>query len=168
MDSARRIGILVFDGVKLLDVAGPGEVFQEANRFCPHYRLLLCSPDGRDVSTSTGTRISADASAAEAGPLDLAMVAGGDALPTHPIDPRLTEATAILHRQAQRIASICTGAFILAAAGLLDGRRATTHWKHAGTLARGYPSVRVEPDAIYVRAGRTRPPQHPPPHSDVP
>ncbi|MFF3572130.1 GlxA family transcriptional regulator [Nocardia jiangxiensis] len=153
MDTERRIGILAFDGVKLLDVAGPSEVFQEANRFGAHYRLVMCSPDGRDVSTSTGLRISVDTAAAEATHLDVAMVAGGDALPTHPIDPQLTAAAATLHRQARQTASICTGAFILAAAGLLDGRRATTHWKHAGTLARAYPAIRVEPDAIYVTDG---------------
>ncbi|MEV5650942.1 GlxA family transcriptional regulator [Nocardia sp. NPDC052254] len=153
MDTERRIGILVFDGVKLLDVAGPGEVFAEANRFGAHYRLVMCSPEGQDVSTSTGLRISVDTAAAETGRLDVAMVAGGDALPTHPIDPRLVSAAATLHRHARETASICTGAFILAAAGLLDGRRATTHWKHAATLARAHPAVRVDPDAIHVTDG---------------
>jgi transcriptional regulator GlxA family with amidase domain len=152
-DPERRIGILVFDGVKLLDVAGPGEVFQEANRFGARYRIVVCSPDGKDVTTSTGMRISVDVSAADAGELDVAMVAGGDALPTHPIDRELIAAAETMHRQARRTASICTGAFILAATGLLDGRRATTHWEHTGTLARVYPSIRVEPDAIYVEDG---------------
>lgn len=153
MDTERRIGILVFEGVKLLDVAGPGEVFQEANRYGANYRLVICSPDGRDVTTSTGMRISVDVPAAEAADLDVVMVAGGDALPTRPMDPSLTEAAEVLHRRARKTASICTGAFILAAAGLLEGRRATTHWEHAATLARIYPSIRVEPDAIYVEDG---------------
>jgi transcriptional regulator GlxA family with amidase domain len=153
VDTERRIGILVFDGVKLLDVAGPGEVFQEANRFGAAYRIVVCSPDGRDVATSTGMRISVDMPAADARGLDVAMVAGGDALPTHPIDPSLIAAAEALHRQARRTASICTGAFILAATGLLDGRRATTHWEHAAALARVYPAIRVEPDAIYVEDG---------------
>jgi transcriptional regulator GlxA family with amidase domain len=153
VETERRVGMLVFDGVKLLDVAGPGEVFHEANRYGAHYRVTVCSPDGRDVATSTGMRISVDAAAAEAPELDVAMIAGGDELPTHPIDPELLGAALALHRRARRTASICTGAFILAAAGLLEGRRATTHWEHAATLARVYSAIRVEPDAIYVEDG---------------
>ena len=153
MQTERRIGILVFDGVKLLDVAGPSEVFHEANRYGADYRIVLCSPDGRDVATSTGMRISVDAAAADTSELDVAMVAGGDDLPTHPIDAQLIDAALTLHRRARQTASICTGAFILAAAGLLEGRRATTHWEHAATLARVYPAIRVEPDAIYVEDG---------------
>ena len=67
MGPERRVGILVFDGVKLLDVAGPGEVFTEANLFGACYRLVLCSPDGRDVTSSTGMRVSVDAAAADVG-----------------------------------------------------------------------------------------------------
>ena len=153
MQTERRIGILVFDGVKLLDVAGPSEVFHEARRFGADYRIVLCSPDGRDVVTSTGMRISVDAAAAQVAELDVAMVAGGDELPTHPIAAELIEAALVLHAKARQTASICTGAFILAAAGLLEGRRATTHWEHAATLARVYSAIRVEPDAIYVEDG---------------
>jgi transcriptional regulator GlxA family with amidase domain len=154
MGSKRRVGILVFDGVKLLDVAGPSEVFIEANRFGADYEVMLYSPDGRDVASSTGMRVSVHAAAADAGPLEMALVAGGDALPTHPVSSELAEAARILAGQTRRTASICTGAFILAAAGLLDGRRATTHWQHAKTLARAHPAITVEPDAIYVEDGQ--------------
>lgn len=73
----RRVGVLVFDGVKLLDVAGPSEVFSEATRFGADYELLLCSPDGRDVASSTGMRVPVDATAHDAGRLDTVLVAGG-------------------------------------------------------------------------------------------
>ncbi|HLH84560.1 MAG TPA: GlxA family transcriptional regulator [Trebonia sp.] len=154
MGRKRRVGILVFDGVKLLDVAGPSEVFAEAGRFGACYELILCSADGRDVASSTGMRISVDAAAADAGPLELALVAGGDALPGRPVSPELAGAAKCLAGRARRTASICTGTFIMAAAGLLDGRRATTHWQHAGLLARAYPAIEVEPDAIYVEDGQ--------------
>jgi transcriptional regulator GlxA family with amidase domain len=153
MGAKRRVGILVFDGVKLLDVAGPSEVFSEADRFGACYEVVLYSPDGCDVASSTGMRISVDAAAADAGSLELALVAGGDVLPTHPVSPELAGAARILAERSRRTASVCTGAFIMAAAGLLDGRRATTHWQHARTLARAYPAIEVEPDAIYVEDG---------------
>jgi transcriptional regulator GlxA family with amidase domain len=153
MGTDRRVGILVFDGVKLLDVAGPSEVFSEANRFGAGYEVVLYSADGRDVASSTGMRISVDGAAADTGPLDLALVAGGDLLPTHPVSRELAEAARVIAKRARRTASICTGAFILAAAGLLDGRRATTHWQHVKTLARAHPAIEVEPDAIYVEDG---------------
>ena len=155
-EQKRRVGILVFDGVKLLDVAGPSEVFSEANRFGAGYEVMLYSAGlGRDVASSTGMRISVDAAAADAGPLELALVAGGEVLPTHPVSPELAEAARDPGGAlwARRTASVCTGAFILAAAGLLDGRRFTTHWQHARTLARAHPAIEVEPDAIYVEDG---------------
>ncbi|GAB2985830.1 GlxA family transcriptional regulator [Amycolatopsis acidiphila] len=151
--SERRTAVLVFDGVKLLDVAGPSEVFAEANRFGADYRLVLCSVGGRDVSSSTGMRIHVDEDVAELGPLDTVLIVGGDVFPAHPVDPELAQAAATLASRANRVASICTGAFILAAAGLLDGRRATTHWQHAQRLARAYPGIEVEPDAIFVEDG---------------
>jgi transcriptional regulator GlxA family with amidase domain len=154
MGHRRRIGVLVFDEVKLLDVAGPSEVFSEANRFGADYGIVLCSVDGHDVSSSTGMRIAVDTAAADAGPLDTALVAGGDVFPAHAVRPELARAAGDLAGQAQRVASICTGAFVAAAAGLLDGRRATTHWQHAETLARAYPAIDVEPDAIFVEDGR--------------
>jgi transcriptional regulator GlxA family with amidase domain len=153
MGQRRRIGVLVFEGVKLLDVAGPSEVFSEANRFGADYQVVLCSADGRDVASSTGMRIAVDAAAADAGPLDTALVAGGDVFPAHAVRPELARAAADLAGAAQRIASICTGAFVAAAAGLLDGRRATTHWQHAQTLARAHPAIDVEPDAIFIEDG---------------
>lgn len=151
--AGRRVGVLVFDGVKLLDVAGPSEVFSEANRFGADYELVLCSVGGTDVVSSTGMRIPVDVDVDHTGDLDTVLVMGGDIFPGNPVDPALAGAAVTLSGRARRVASICTGTFVLAAAGLLDGRRATTHWQHTGTLARAYPRIEVEPDSIFVQDG---------------
>jgi transcriptional regulator GlxA family with amidase domain len=149
-----RVGLVVFDGVKLLDVAGPSEVFAESNRLGANYELIVCSVGGTSVTTSTGMRIAADLDAAEPElGFDTLLVMGGDRLPTHPIEPELPAAVRALATRSKRVCSICTGAFILAAAGELDSHRATTHWQHTGLLARAYPKVTVDPDAIFVRDG---------------
>lgn len=150
----KRVGILVFDGVTLLDVAGPSEVFGAANRFGADYQVALYSADGRSVVSSTGMRISVDAAAADSGSLEIALVAGSDDFPARPVSLDLAEAARTLAKRARRTASICTGTFILAATGLLDGRRVTTHWHETETLARRYPAIEVDPDAIYVEDGQ--------------
>ena len=149
----RVVLIVVFDGVKLLDAAGPAEVFAEANRFGAHYQLRIASVDGRDVATSIGTRFAVTDRIASIESVDTVLVAGGDGLVGRPIDPALVEALTTVPSKTRRLASICTGSFILAQAGLLSGRRATTHWRHASLLARAFPDVTVEPDAIFVRDG---------------
>lgn len=149
------MGIVVFDGVKLLDVAGPSEVLTEANEFGADYELVLLSADGRPVRSSTGMGIEVDAAFTDPG-LDLhtLVVAGGDRLPTRPIEPELLDGVRRLAHTAERVCAVCTGAFVLAATGLLSGRRVTTHWRHACRLARAYPRLTVEPDAIYVSDGK--------------
>ncbi|RSS08146.1 GlxA family transcriptional regulator [Streptomyces sp. WAC00469] len=149
------VGILVFDGMKMLDLSGPAEVFSEANRFGAHYRLTLVSVGGKPVHTSIGLRMPVDGDARAASAFDTFLVLGGDPLPGSPVAPELAAAARRLAQRSARVASVCTGAFVLAAAGLLDGRRATTHWEHAATLARRCPSARVEPDAIFVKDGNT-------------
>lgn len=144
---------MVFDGVKLLDAVGPGEVFAEANRFGARYRMRFVSLDGQDVMTSLGTRLAVSSSIESVEDVDTVLVAGGDRLVGRPIDPSLINAVRELSGRTRRLASICTGAFILAQAGVLDGRRATTHWRHTRLLAKAFPRVRVEPDAIYVDDG---------------
>jgi transcriptional regulator GlxA family with amidase domain len=149
---AHRVGVVVFDGVKMLDVAGPSEVFAESNRAGANYQLSVCAVGGGAVTSSTGMRIIADLDAATEGlGFDTLLVMGGDLLPTRPIDPELRDAVRALATRSRRVCSVCTGAFILATAGLLDGRRATTHWQHTARLARAYPRITVEPDAIFVR-----------------
>lgn len=145
--------IVVFDDVTMLDVAGAGEVFTEANRFGADYRLKVASVDGRDVITSIGTRLGVTDTISSIESADTVMVAGSDILPRRPIDPELVEAIKSVAERTRRLASICTGSFILAQAGLLNGRRATTHWHDARLFARAFPDVTVEPDAIFVRDG---------------
>ncbi|WP_369805064.1 GlxA family transcriptional regulator [Mycobacterium sp. IS-836] len=150
---SRVVVIVVFDDVTMLDVAGAGEVFAEANRFGADYRLKIASVDGRDVTTSIGTRLGVTDTLSSIESADTVLVAGSDNLPRRPIDPELIEAIRSLSARTRRMASICTGSFILAQAGLLDGRRATTHWHDARLLARAFREVTVEPDAIFVRDG---------------
>jgi transcriptional regulator GlxA family with amidase domain len=148
--SGHRVGVVVFDGVKLLDVAGPMEVFAEANRLGgTRYELLAVG--GGEVTSSTGLAINVDADFTV--DLDTILVAGGDRLVGYPIEPELVDVVRALAERTPRVCSICTGAFLLAAAGALDGRRATTHWRHACLLAASYPTTRVEPDAIWVQDG---------------
>jgi transcriptional regulator GlxA family with amidase domain len=150
---SRVIVIVVFDGVTMLDVAGAGEVFAEANRFGADYRIKVASVDGRDVTTSIGTRLGVTDAIAAIESADTVLVAGSDELPRRAIDPELVEAVRSFSARTRRMASICTGSFILAQAGLLNGRRATTHWHDARLFARAFPDITVEPDAIFVRDG---------------
>jgi transcriptional regulator GlxA family with amidase domain len=150
-----RVAILVYDGVTLLDVAGPAEAFKEANRFGADYRIVLLSPTGGDVTSSVGIRIGVHGSVSSEPAPDTFLVAGSDLYPRTPVPQDLAEAAKVSAVEARRVASVCTGAFVLAAAGLLDGKRATTHWKATHELAVRCPTCRVDPDAIYVRDGTT-------------
>lgn len=150
MEPGRHVVFVVFDGVKMLDVVGPAEVFAEANLFGADYVLGYASPSGEPVATSVGLRLPVDGKAADVAGADTVVVSGGDVLVTRPVPADLTEAIRTLRPRARRLVSICTGSFALAAAGVLDGRRATTHWRHARLLARAHPGVRVRPDALFV------------------
>lgn len=150
-----RVVILVYDGVKLLDVAGPAEVFAEANRVGADYQISLVSPTGQDVTSSTGIKLAVDGDATSAGEPDTFLVSGGDIYPHAAVPADLAQAARDLAAHAGRVGSVCTGAFILGAAGLLDGKRATTHWRVAHELAARHPTTAVDPDAIHVRDGTT-------------
>lgn len=154
-----RVGFVVFEGATMLDVTGPGEVLHQTGRVrapagAAPYELVLVSPDGGTVTTASGLSLTGTVRAADAGPVDTVMVAGGDRLAQQPLEEGLLSTVAALAERAPRVASVCTGAFVLAGLGLLDDRRATTHWRHAAVFARRHPRVRVEPDAIHVRDGR--------------
>ncbi|MEJ3653015.1 DJ-1/PfpI family protein [Actinomycetes bacterium KLBMP 9759] len=154
MDSAPlSIVFVTFDGMTMLDVTGPAEVFAEANRFGGRYALSYVSGSARPVTTSVGLRLPVDGPPGSCPAPDTVIVAGGESLVASPVPADLLDAVGELAARSRRVVSICTGAFALAAAGLLAGRRATTHWQHAGRLARAYPDVRVEPDAIFVEDG---------------
>ncbi|MFG2823525.1 GlxA family transcriptional regulator [Kitasatospora sp. NPDC048365] len=154
----RLVVIAVYDGVQMLDLAGPLDVFAEAAGCTGGYRVLVASPGGRPVRASGGVRIAVDtALESVTGPVDTLVVAGGDeAAATDASDAarHLLDQVRRLAAGARRVASVCTGAFVLAAAGLLDGRRATTHWSSCAELAALFPAVRVDPDAVVVRDGR--------------
>ncbi|MDX3095483.1 DJ-1/PfpI family protein [Streptomyces sp. ME01-24h] len=146
--------VLAYDGMTLLDLAGPTEVFAAANRFGADYDVVLVSPTGADVTASVGFRIAVAGAARDAAP-DTFLVVGTDRYPREAVARDQVEAVRALSARAGRTASICTGAFVLGAAGLLDGRRATTHWKVAHELAARCRTTSVVPDAIYVRDGTT-------------
>lgn len=151
MGRTHSIAFLIFEGAKMLDIAGPSEVFAEANLSGTDYEISMLTPDGAAVRTSIGVRIPADGSAFDDRSWDTVLVAGGEPFPTNPVPDELSSAARYLAGRAGRIASICTGAFVLGAAGLLDGKRSTTHWKHATELARRYPESEVVPDLIFVK-----------------
>jgi transcriptional regulator GlxA family with amidase domain len=151
----RTVALLAYDGVQLLDVAGPIEVFETANQRGADYRLLVASPTGRDVLAGGRTRVGADVAFGDLPRrLDTLVVPGAPAWREVVADRLLVETVAACARRSRRVASVCAGAFLLAAAGLLDGRRVATHWELAGELARNFPDVTVDGDAIFAADGR--------------
>jgi transcriptional regulator GlxA family with amidase domain len=151
-----RIVVLALPSSQSLDVTGPVEVFDAASKVAggaPAYEISVVAPGGGELTTSSGLRLLVDPLPGARAALDTILVAGGEgARRLGPDD----EAVAWLRRaapRARRVGSVCTGAFALAAAGLLDGRRCTTHWAHCAGLARKFPAAEVDPDPIYVRDG---------------
>ena len=158
----RRVVVVAFRGVEALDALGPVEIFSGANRLFalrrprarPAYAVTIVSPHGRDVTLAHGVVLPARASARGfAGTIDTLIVPGAFDVEAMLAQPHLASAVRRLARRARRVVSVCSGAFVLAEAGLLDGRRATTHWAGCAELAARYPLVRVEPDPIFVRDG---------------
>ncbi|BCJ51378.1 AraC family transcriptional regulator [Actinoplanes sp. NBRC 14428] len=134
----------------LLDAAGPVEVLHEADAGRGRYAITVVGPERGWVRTSSGVRMAVDEAAAGQR-FDTLLVPGADGPPL--LDPALIATVARLGAAAGRTAAICTGSFLLAGAGLLDGRAATTHWRYAEVLRRRHPAVSVTPDALFVRAG---------------
>jgi transcriptional regulator GlxA family with amidase domain len=160
--NSRTVAIVLYPGVQSLDVTGPLEVFAGAARLVaqreraePGYDVVLVSPDGRALVSSSGLRITPDHGLRDAPEaIDTLIVAGGEGHAAAAQDRRLIDWIALAASRARRTASVCTGAFLLAEAGLLEGRRATTHWASARALAREHPGVLVEPEPIFLRDGR--------------
>jgi transcriptional regulator GlxA family with amidase domain len=155
----RVIDVLAYPAVQLLDVTGPIQVFASANDLVADaggarpYVLRVVAQGGEDVASSSGVALAADPLTKPAEALDTLLVAGGEGAEAAAENPVLIEWVRERATQARRVASVCTGAFLLAAAGVLDGRRAATHWKYCAKLARRFPAVRVEPDPIFVCDG---------------
>ena len=155
--------MLAFPAVQLLDVTGPLQVFASANELVaepgrePPYALRVVAQgrgDGAGVTASAGVGLGADPLPPVGAAVDTLMVAGGRGIEAAAADPVLLDWLRRRARQARRVASVCTGAFLLAAAGVLDGKRAATHWSMCAELARRFPAVRVEADPIFVRDGQ--------------
>ncbi len=149
----RAIGIYVFPCFQLLDLSGPLAAFQAANGAASAtlYQPVILSRLGGPVPTSAPLVVSTTSARPRVRALDTLVVVGGDEV--RGADNADVHAIRILASRARRVTSVCTGALLLAAAGLLDGRRATTHWRHTARLQREYPAVRVEADRIYVHDG---------------
>ena len=152
----RSVLVILFDDVLPLDIAGPVDVLTSAVRFVgdadhPPYVVRTASVGGRPVRGSGSLRILPDLDLLEAEIPDIVLVPGGPGV-AEP-DPRLVTWLRERAPLAERVVSVCTGAFLLAEAGLLDGRRATTHWEACGEMARLYPQVEVDPRPIFVRDG---------------
>lgn len=154
----QTVAVVIHEGVQALDVAGPVDVFTEANSYLPPgqgYDPVLVAASRDPVRASNGIRLLADRTFEEAaGAFDIILVAGGPRLPAGPPDAALIEWVRAAPSRASIYGSVCTGAFVLGHAGLLDGRRVTTHWRDAEALAAKFPRAKVEPDSIYVRDGR--------------
>ena len=153
-----RIAILAFPRFQLLDVAGPADVFAEAARQLGKPRAyevqVIGAVDGM-LKSSGGLRLAVDATVAtQRGPIDTLLVAGSPNIEDMASDVPLQNWLRRQARSVRRYGSVCTGAFVLAATGLLDGKRVATHWNSAARLAAAYPGTCVEADAIYVQDGK--------------
>jgi transcriptional regulator GlxA family with amidase domain len=150
-DTALRIGFLAYDGFQTLDLVGPLDAFDSANsQRRGAYETVIVSLDGTPVVSEAGLRLMPDCALAAAGKLDTLLVPGGAGLRRPQVVAPIAAALRATAPSLRRLVSICTGIYGVAASGLLDGRRATTHWQHAGDVARRFPAVRLEPDAIFV------------------
>ncbi|MEU1116726.1 MULTISPECIES: GlxA family transcriptional regulator [unclassified Streptomyces] len=151
----RTVLVVLFDDVQSLDVTGPVEVFAGVGHCLGDpgggYRIRTASLDGAPVRTSSGLTLTPDSALADAPAPDILLVPGG--MGTRGGDPGLVDWLRVHGPRAARLVSVCTGAIRLAEAGLLEGRRATTHWAYCAKLARDHPGIDVDPDPIYVRDG---------------
>ncbi|XXU95222.1 DJ-1/PfpI family protein [Sorangium sp. So ce1153] len=158
----RRIVVVAYDGASAIDVVGPVDVFACASQLAnptrpdapPAYAVEIAAVSGGVIRTISGTQIVANKALEDVAPgPDTVLVAGGDTGEAMR-DARLLGWLRAAMPEVRRMGAVCTGAFLLAAAGLLAGHRAATHWSAADTLARQFPAVEVDPDAIFVRSGK--------------
>src|SRR5215831_2195344 len=151
-----------FPGAEVLDITGPLDVFSIASRVLatagakhPPYSIEIVASSRGPLATSSGIKLVADSSFREVpGQIDTLMIPGGIGTSEALADPGLIRWVRVMASRARRVCSVCTGAFILAEAGLLDGRSATTHWRWCELLARRYPAISVQQDPIFVRDGK--------------
>jgi transcriptional regulator GlxA family with amidase domain len=150
----RRVVLVLFPGFQILDVTGPLAAFEIASRFAPNaYELRVAARKAGLIASSCGVAMPAEALTRING-IDTLIVSGGTGTAEAMRDQALVASIARAPARVRRVASVCSGAFLLAQAGLLDGKRATTHWRPAPTLSRLFPKVRVEADCIHIRDGK--------------
>ncbi len=152
------VEIVAFPGVQLLDVAGPMQVFATANDYAvrkghPKPYSLRVVAGRREVTASAGLTLASSLLPPPRAAIDTLIIAGGPGVRDASTNPKLIRWIKARASHARRVTSVCTGAFLLAATGLLDGRRVATHWTECETLARRFPKIRVEPDPIFIRDG---------------
>jgi transcriptional regulator GlxA family with amidase domain len=151
--TARRVVLVGYDDMQMLDLAGPLEVFEMANRqVADAYVVDVVSPSGGTIRSSSGLHVGTDP-LPRRGAIDTLVIVGGTGTIDAVRDHALIRWIASAATRSRRVTSVCSGAFLLAAAGLLDGKRATTHWSECEQLAAVFPRVTVESDPIYVRDG---------------
>lgn len=150
-----RVLIVGYEGSELLDIASVSSVLYLANLMGaqPTYAITLASHDGRDIVCDSGLTLRSQARLRGIADTDTIVVSGGLGHSRAAADPALLAQVRRLAGSASRVGSVCTGATVLAAAGLLDGRRVTTHWRYAAELAASYPTVRVDAAPVFIRDG---------------
>lgn len=152
------IGYLIFDGVQALDLFGPLDAFDEANEQIDsnqaHYKNVLVSKDGAPVTMSNGAAVEAQASIHDCPSLDTLIIPGGSGARIIDFPNEVIGWIASIAPKLQRVGSICTGLFILAQTGMLDGRRVTTHWRHGREAEERFPRLTVIDDALFLREGK--------------
>jgi transcriptional regulator GlxA family with amidase domain len=154
--AGRDVVFVLYPGLQGLDLVGPAEVFAGANRELGRdaYRVRIAALVAGVVPTHAGLGLVADTALADVrGAIDTLVVVGGQGTRDAVADQDLVAEVQRLARRARRVTSVCSGAFVLAVAGLLDGRRATTHWEVCDLLAASFPTVEVDPDPIFVQDG---------------
>lgn len=152
---SHRVVALCLPGTVAFDLTAPAQAFGLAHDadYAPHYGFTACSVDGEPVTTTTGFEIGVEAGLGALRRADTVVVPGYWAIHEPPPAPA-TKALRAAARRGARVMSVCTGAFALAAAGVLDGRRAATHWAWAADLASLYPKVEVDPEVLFVDEGQ--------------
>ncbi|MFK4089478.1 GlxA family transcriptional regulator [Kribbella sp. NPDC020789] len=157
MTAPRTVVLVVYDGIQLIELAGPMDIFDAANvaAGAPVYRVILAAPKAGQVTVNGGLRIPVEHTLSEVAngtdEIDTMIVIGGFGVFDPAASVEVVPALPALARRSRRVTAVCAGSLLLAAAGLLDGYRATTHWGATEQLVERYPRVTVEPDRIYVR-----------------
>jgi transcriptional regulator GlxA family with amidase domain len=153
---ARKVVIVGFPGVQALDVVGPHEVFSGASLLTEGgYDVVMASIDGESVTTATGLAFASTPLPDPSDPVDTVVLPGGGGVHAARSNAGLVSWIKTVSGIARRVVTVCTGAFLAAEAGLLDGCRATTHWAFAERLAGEFPAIDVDPDPIFVRSSET-------------